>query len=74
MNLQKARAHDHILFNRFNATLEGTVIKRYENSVVVKLTADSYKKVREELQNDLTVVNDKNYKIIYKASENKELA
>ena len=74
MNIQKARAHEQILFNRFNATLEGTVIKRYENSVVVKLTAESYKKVREELQNDLTVVNDKNYKIIYTASENKELA
>ena len=74
MNLQKARANDQILFNRFNATLEGVVLKRYENSVVVKLTGESYKKVREELQNDLTVVNDKNYKIIYKASENKELA
>ena len=74
MHVQKARAHDQIVFNRFNATLEGTVMKRYENSVVVKLTADSYKKVREELQNDLTVVNDKNYQIIYQASENKELA
>ena len=74
MNLKKAGAHDQILFNRFNETLEGTVIKRYENSVVVRLTAESYQKVREELQNDLTVVNDKNYKIIYTASENKELA
>ena len=74
MNIQKARAHDRILFNRFNTTLEGTVVKCYENSVIVKLTGDSYKKVREELQNDLTVVNDKNYKIIYKANENKELA
>lgn len=74
MNLQKARTHDQVLFNRFNETLEGTVVKRYENSVIVRLTGDSYKKVHEELPNDLTVVNDKNYKIIYKASENKELA
>jgi uncharacterized protein YkvS len=74
MNLQKARAHDQILFNRFNETLEGTVMKRYENSVVVKLTLESYNKVLEDLPNDLTVVNDKNYQIIYQASENKELA
>lgn len=74
MNLQKARAHDQILFTRFNETLEGTVMKRYENSVVVKLTLESYNKVLEDLPNDLTVVNDKNYQIIYQASENKELA
>ena len=74
MNLQKARTHDQILFNRFNEKLEGTVVKRYENSVIVRLTGDSYKKVHEELPNDLTVVNDKNYKIIYQANENKELA
>ena len=74
MNLQKARTHDQILFNRFNEKLEGTVVKRYENSVIVRLTGDSYKKVHEELPNDLTVVNDKNYKIIYQARENKELA
>ncbi|KGR87231.1 DUF2187 family protein [Lysinibacillus odysseyi] len=74
MNVQKARVHDQILFNRFNETLEGTVIKRYENSVVVKLTLESYNKVLEDLPNDLTVVNDKNYQIIYQASENKELA
>lgn len=74
MNLQKARAHDQILFHRFNETLEGTVLKRYENSVVVKLTLESYQKVLEDLPNDLTVVNDKNYQIIYQASENKELA
>ncbi|WP_413364357.1 DUF2187 family protein [Lysinibacillus sp. 3P01SB] len=74
MNLQKARAHDQILFTRFNETLEGTVMKRYENSVVVKLTLESYNKVLEDLPNDLTVVNDRNYQIIYQASENKELA
>lgn len=74
MNLQKAQAHDQILFSRFNETLEGTVLKRYENSVVVKLTLESYNKVLEDLPNELTVVNDKNYQIIYQASENKELA
>ncbi len=74
MNLQKAQANDQILFSRFNETLEGTVIKRYENSVVVKLTLESYNKVLEDLPNELTVVNDKNYQIIYQASENKELA
>ncbi|MGM9950891.1 MAG: DUF2187 family protein [Lysinibacillus sp.] len=74
MNIQKAQPHDQILFNRFNETLEGTVMKRYENSVVVKLTIESYNKVLEDLPNDLTVVNDRNYQIIYQASENKELA
>ena len=74
MNLQKAQANDQILFSRFNETLEGTVIKRYENSVVVRLTLESYNKVLEDLPNELTVVNDKNYQIIYQASENKELA
>ncbi len=74
MNLQKAQAYDQILFSRFNETLEGTVIKRYENSVVVKLTLESYNKVLEDLPNEMTVVNDKNYQIIYQASENKELA
>ncbi|MFF5995797.1 DUF2187 family protein [Lysinibacillus sp. KU-BSD001] len=74
MYLPKAKANDQILFNRFNETLEATVIKRYENSVVVRLTEDSYKKVHEELPNDLTVVNDRNYQIMYISSENKELA
>lgn len=74
MNYLKAQANDEVLFNRFGQVLKGTVIKRYENSVVVRLTEESYERIKEELPNDLTVVNDKNYKITYQANENKELA
>lgn len=73
MNLQKARAHDQILFTRFNETLEGTVMKRYENSVVVKLTLESYNKVLEDLPNDLTVVNDKTIKLYIRQVKIKSL-
>ena len=74
MNYPKAQIHDEITFNRFDQALEGVVMKRYENSVIVKLTEESYHVVKENLPNDLTVVNDKNYKILYQANENRELA
>lgn len=74
MNLLQAQVHDGIKFKRFGHELDGIVMKRYENSVIVRLSDESYNKIKEELPNELTVVNDKNYRIIYQANENRELA
>lgn len=74
MNCPKAQIYDGVVFERFGHTLEGMVMKRYENSVIVKLSDESYEKIQEELPNDLTVVNDKNYRVTYQANANKELA
>lgn len=74
MNFPKAQVHDGIVFNRFGHSIEGIVLKRYENSVIVRMSDESYNKIKEELPNELTVVNDKNYQVMYQANENRELA
>ncbi|WP_332647551.1 DUF2187 family protein [Lysinibacillus sp. 54212] len=65
MTLKKAKTADNIVFHRFNQPIEGKVLKHYENSVLVKIHPEFYAKLIDEIPNDYTVVNHKNYKILY---------
>lgn len=59
-----AKIGDVITFYRMDEWMEGTVMKHYENSVLVKIHHAHYQKWKDELPNNMTVVNHRNYYLL----------
>ncbi|MEK4229947.1 DUF2187 family protein [Solibacillus sp. FSL H8-0538] len=64
MTLKIAQINDTIAFTFMEQLVEGTVLKIYQNSVLVEIKPIFYEMYKGELLNERTVVNHRRYKCL----------
>lgn len=64
MSLKIAQINDTITFTFMEQLVEGTVLKVYQNSVLVEIQPLYYQMYKGELLNERTVVNHRRYKCL----------